>query len=275
MYGDTSDWQADPEKNKDTDPSSEEYIFRPYGFQPGHSCEWSKLLLLIGRLTPGGAPAWVLPTAERIFDVGCEHGWDPERGGLYYAFGADGEALDKNKYYWALAEMLAAAGLLAKATGKQKYWDWYNKAWAYAVAHFIDGERGGWYPMVDPDNVRTDTHSAGAGNVGLPVKCVECISTPVTTMLGNVWHTITERPQTRLVRAGATRARPTTTRWLPATSCSAPSTPNRCMHVWVRMGRVDSIDGQCRRTVPSTRRAAVRQPANCGQCASRPVCVGD
>ena len=29
----TTEWAADPEKNKDVDPSSEEYIFRPYGFQ--------------------------------------------------------------------------------------------------------------------------------------------------------------------------------------------------------------------------------------------------
>lgn len=36
----TSDWQPDPEKNKGVDPSSEEYIFRPFGFQPGHSFEW-------------------------------------------------------------------------------------------------------------------------------------------------------------------------------------------------------------------------------------------
>ena len=89
-------------------------------------------------------------------------------------FGGDGAVLDFNKYYWALAEMLAAAGawwsktstsghqllsppadwcpmsalpdhagLLAVRTGKQAYWDWYGTAWAYAVENFIDAERGG------------------------------------------------------------------------------------------------------------------------------------
>ena len=40
--------------------------------------------------------------------------------------------LDENKYYWALAEMIAAAGLLAQRTGAAKYWAWYDKCWAYA-----------------------------------------------------------------------------------------------------------------------------------------------
>lgn len=49
----TNDWKADPEKNKGIDPASEEYIFRPFGFQPGHSFEWCKLILMIERLNTG------------------------------------------------------------------------------------------------------------------------------------------------------------------------------------------------------------------------------
>ena len=78
--------------------------------------------------------------------------------------------LDSNKYYWALAEMIAAAGLLGQYTGNALYWEWYDKAWQYALEYFIDKERGGWYPMVNAKNVRTDTH-AGPEHTGLPVKC--------------------------------------------------------------------------------------------------------
>ena len=46
-YG--SDWKPDPTKNADADANSEEYIFRPPGFQPGHAVEWSKLLVLLER----------------------------------------------------------------------------------------------------------------------------------------------------------------------------------------------------------------------------------
>ena len=177
---------------------------RPYGFQPGHSLEWAKLLLLIercsagrGRADPergaageaaaaageaaaatgaaaaatGAAPAWLLETAESLFAVAVDCGWDRAGGGGFcYTFGSDGGVLDRNKYYWALAEGLAAAGLLARRTGKPSYWEFYRECWAYADAHFIDHERGGWYPMLNAANVRVDTHAA-ADHAGLPVKC--------------------------------------------------------------------------------------------------------
>ena len=33
-----------------------------------------------------------------------------------------------------------------------------------------DGERGGWYPMLNPDNVRVDLH-AREGHTGPTIKC--------------------------------------------------------------------------------------------------------
>ena len=39
---------------------------------------------------------------------------------------SNGKVLDTNKYYWALAEMIAAAGLLGQRTGKAVYWEWYD-----------------------------------------------------------------------------------------------------------------------------------------------------
>lgn len=107
-YG--SDWIPDPEKNKDADTSSEEYIFRPYGFQPGHAMEWSKLIVIIERnATAAGVAAevsvvettWMIPTAEALFEEAIKCGWDAENGGgLVYTYGEDGAPLDKNKYYW-------------------------------------------------------------------------------------------------------------------------------------------------------------------------------
>ena len=66
------------------------------------------------------------------------------------AFDMEGATLDQNKYYWALAEMIAAAGLLAQRTGTAAYWEWYDKAWVYAKTTFIDTERGGGYPIGQP-----------------------------------------------------------------------------------------------------------------------------
>ena len=171
----TSEWHPDPDKNRDTNPSSEEYIFRPFGFQPGHSFEWAKLLLLIESHhkkldTKEKEIAWVLPAAELLFETACAYGWDKERGGAFYTFDSNGKVLDTNKYYWALVEMIAAAGLLGQRTGKAVYWEWYDKAWEFALKYFIDEERGGWYPMLNAENMRTDAH-AGPNHIGPMVKC--------------------------------------------------------------------------------------------------------
>jgi len=171
----TSMWQPDPTKNKDADPGSEEYIFRPFGFQPGHSFEWCKLLLLLERHhaeqgTNQAERAWMLPAAELIFKTACKHGWDHGNGGVYYTVDGAGHVLDRNKYYWALAEMIAAAGLLGARTGGAEYWEWYDQAWIYAQQYFIDSARGGWYPMVNAGNMRTDPY-AGVDHSGEPIKC--------------------------------------------------------------------------------------------------------
>jgi mannose/cellobiose epimerase-like protein (N-acyl-D-glucosamine 2-epimerase family) len=55
--------------------------------------------------------------------------------------------------------MIAAAGLLAaRCPGEAVYREWYGRAWAYCEEHFVDCERGGWYPMLSADNARVDPH---------------------------------------------------------------------------------------------------------------------
>ena len=61
-------------RRQDVDPTSEEYIFRPYGFQPGHSVEWAKLLLLLERCVPvgdaGAVPATAVPASHLSVALG-------------------------------------------------------------------------------------------------------------------------------------------------------------------------------------------------------------
>ena len=182
----TSEWLADPDKNVHAEPSTEEYIFRPPGAQPGHAAEWAKLLLLLERHCRVAAPhpelqavgwAWMLPRAKELFGLAVGEGWDATKGGLVYLV-SGGKVTDGNKYYWALAEAIAAAGLLmvrcaedaATSEASAEYRVWLDKLWQYADAHFIDGEHGGWFPMLNAENVRTDLH-ASPDHVGLPVKC--------------------------------------------------------------------------------------------------------
>jgi mannose/cellobiose epimerase-like protein (N-acyl-D-glucosamine 2-epimerase family) len=41
-------------------------------------------------------------------------------------------------------------------TGENRYWDCYNKAWAYCDSHFIDHKYGAWYRVLDSNNNRYD-----------------------------------------------------------------------------------------------------------------------
>ncbi|GMI32915.1 hypothetical protein TrRE_jg1254 [Triparma retinervis] len=83
------DWVPDPEKNKDADPSSEEYIFRPPGFQPGHSMEWAKLLVLLDSHS-SGQYGWMLETAKGLFRETVKCGWH-DKGGLVYLVEKSGD----------------------------------------------------------------------------------------------------------------------------------------------------------------------------------------
>ena len=94
-------WNIDWDYNKD-DPKN---LYRPWGYQPGHFIEWSKLLLLINKLMP---QAWLVIQAEYLYKHAIEKTWDEEFGGLMYGFGPDGSICDDEKYFWVQAEALAA-----------------------------------------------------------------------------------------------------------------------------------------------------------------------
>ncbi|MDH4907561.1 MULTISPECIES: AGE family epimerase/isomerase [Xanthomonas] len=149
-------WNIDWEYNRD----NPKHLFRPWGFQPGHQTEWAKLLMLLDRYVPAD---WLLPTAQHLFDVAVERSWDTQRGGLYYGFDPDGNVCDDDKYFWVQAESLAAAALLAQRSGDDRYWQWYDKLWAYSWAHMIDHQYGAWYRILDADNRKYSDEKSPAG----------------------------------------------------------------------------------------------------------------
>jgi mannose/cellobiose epimerase-like protein (N-acyl-D-glucosamine 2-epimerase family) len=147
-----ADWSVDWEYNRH-DSSN---MFRPWGFQPGHMTEWSKLLLLLERHRPHlqGDAGWLLRRARELFDVAMPAAWDQASGGMVYGLAPDGSVCDGDKYFWVQAESLATAALLAARSGDQAYWVSYGKLWDYSSAHLIDQERGGWYRILRQDNRR-------------------------------------------------------------------------------------------------------------------------
>lgn len=160
-----ADWQIDWDYNRD-DPR---HLFRPWGFQPGHQTEWTKLLLILHRHRP---EAWMIDRARDLFDRALATAWDDVHGGIVYGFAPDGSICDDDKYFWVQAETFAAAALLAEATGESQYWDWYDRIWRYVWSHFVDHEYGAWYRILTRDNRqysdekspagKTDYHTMGA-----------------------------------------------------------------------------------------------------------------
>jgi mannose/cellobiose epimerase-like protein (N-acyl-D-glucosamine 2-epimerase family) len=135
-------------------------LYRPWGYQPGHQTEWAKLLLQLNRLAPDRR--WV-EHAERLFNTALNIAWDDQRGGIYYGFAPDGTICDDEKYFWVQAESMAAAALLAEATGNPRYWAWYGKLADYCWKHFVDRRYGGWYRVLSADNQKLSNRKSEAG----------------------------------------------------------------------------------------------------------------
>ena len=151
-----SNWEINWVYNKDRPDD----LFRPWGFQVGHLTEWAKLLLILERHIQED---WLLPRAQELFDDAVEMGWDEESGGLFYGFAPNGDICDKDKYFWVQAESIAAAAVLAKRTGDDYYWEWYDRIWSYSWKHMIDHKYGAWFRILDSNNNKYDDLKSPAG----------------------------------------------------------------------------------------------------------------
>lgn len=140
----TEDWAVDWEYNRDQKAD----LFRPWGYQPGHLLEWSKLLV---QLDEHGEADWYVDRAERFFEAAVEDGWDDERGGFYYTFDREGSPIVEDKYTWALEEGLGAAARLGAATGDDDYWEWFDTIHAYLDEYATNHSLGIRYERLTPE----------------------------------------------------------------------------------------------------------------------------
>ena len=152
----TSGLDIDWEYNK-TDPKN---LYRPWGFQPGHQTEWSKLLLTLYGHRPED---WMLVRARELFDRALDVAWDDEHGGIYYGFAPDGTICDDDKYFWVQAETFAACARLHALTGDDGYAEMYGRIWNYAWDHMIDHEYGAWYRVLTASNEKYSDQKSTAG----------------------------------------------------------------------------------------------------------------
>lgn len=143
--------------------------YKPWGFQPGHQTEWSKLLMILDKERPD--EKW-LPRAKSLYDKAIETGWDAAFGGLVYGVAPNGSVCAPEKYFWVQAESFAAAWRLYRATGDEKYLQDYRRIWRWSWKYLVDHKYGAWFRVRNRDGSaidnkksppgKTDYHTMGA-----------------------------------------------------------------------------------------------------------------
>ncbi|MBN7820264.1 AGE family epimerase/isomerase [Bowmanella yangjiangensis] len=152
----TPSFQPDWEYNKN-DPKN---LYRPWGFQPGHQTEWTKLLLILHRHAPQD---WLVERAKSLFDRAYQQAWDAQEGGLVYGFDPQGNWCDDDKYFWVQAESFAAAAMLYKVTGDNNYLEQYQALWEYSWKHMVDHQYGAWFRVLRRNNSKYSNQKSAAG----------------------------------------------------------------------------------------------------------------
>lgn len=154
----TSGWVIDWNYNKDK-PND---LFKPWGFQPGHQVEWTKLLLQLNELSPD---PWYERRAIELFDQAMLKGWDEEYGGLVYGFAPDSTFSNDDKYFWVHAEAFAAAFRVYRLTGDAAYLRWYLKIWQWSWQFLVDHKYGAWFRIRARDGSPIDDLKSPMGKV--------------------------------------------------------------------------------------------------------------
>jgi len=136
-----SNWEVD--KSYSGSP-----MFRPFGTTPGHSLEWTRLLLQLWELGKRKLD-WLPNAARALFAQAVADAWDPDTGGFYYTLDWSGRPLIRDRYWWPCCEGIGAAAFLNSIDGRPIYEEWYRRIWSFVARCFIDREYGGWHPQVN------------------------------------------------------------------------------------------------------------------------------
>ncbi len=153
----TADWQIDR-------AYSENPMFRPAGTTPGHSFELARLLLQYNELTPAPS-AQRVETARTLAYRAAEDAWDSQKGGFVYTLNFGGGPAIRDRYWWPVTEAIGVMAALLKTDPRPQDAVWYEKLWAFAQAHFIDQEHGGWFPEIDVNGTPSATQFAGKPDI--------------------------------------------------------------------------------------------------------------
>jgi sulfoquinovose isomerase len=127
--------------------------FRPYGATPGHSFEWSRLLLGLEAALPD-PPTWLAEAAVALFDRAVADG-RPRNGGPGFVYTVDmnGEPVVTALLHWVICEAVLAADALHRRTGDARFADAQAQWWTEIDSYFLDRTGGSWWHELD-ENLR-------------------------------------------------------------------------------------------------------------------------
>ncbi|QNN54956.1 AGE family epimerase/isomerase [Nocardioides mesophilus] len=142
-------WVALPDYHRENprDP------FKPFGATVGHGFEWARLMLHLEAALGTQAPDWLAPAAVSLFDRAATDGWavDGEPGFVYTTDWA-GVPVVRERMHWVAAEAVAAAAVLHRRTGKERYARLYRTWWEYVDTALVDRDAGSWHHELDVHN---------------------------------------------------------------------------------------------------------------------------
>lgn len=157
-----SDWTPLPDFNQEqpADP------FRPYGATVGHGLEWSRLLLATDTAQGRSGGAGHRHAAVAIHDRAVTDGWAVDGAdGFVYTTDWDGTPVVRQRMHWVVAEALASATALHRATGEQRFADRAAIWWAHADRYFVDRVHGSWHHELDQQNRPSSTVWTGKPDI--------------------------------------------------------------------------------------------------------------
>lgn len=140
--------------------------FRPYGATVGHGLEWSRLLLSVDHARGHRGGTSHREAAVAIHDRAVADGWAVDGAdGFVYTTDWDGAPVVRQRMHWVLAEAVASATALHRATGEQRFAERAAAWWAYADRHLVDRVHGSWHHELDPQHRPAATVWAGKPDV--------------------------------------------------------------------------------------------------------------
>lgn len=119
----------------------------------GHDVETAFLLLEASEALGRQQDPETERMARRLVDHALAFGWDEDLGGFYQEGPTWGEAHDRHKEWWVQMEGLNALLLMHERYGAEtpRYFEAFEKQWAFIRDRQLDQEHGGVFRMVDPE----------------------------------------------------------------------------------------------------------------------------